>query len=225
MSLILLKSAVAEYQFPNPKEEILFFKTWKPQISGLLMFYVRLYQIEKKRIGESPSSQCKYLKSELENLKNTSWIILSMIITVPAGRNSTNNICQKKLWYSGRHPFRVAGQGFFFHYPAWFKCGWNHSQQSFSGIPVCSNRDIIRGTSFEIHFNGRKPAIAVDGQQGRFGWVYLCPVCGQMLQQWKYQFKRHSLLLRDSFQYWDWRLLSHIPGNQKPEEESDAVSW
>ena len=69
MSLILLKSAVAEYQFPNPKEEILFFKTWKPQISGLLMFYVRLYQIEKKRIGESPSSQCKYLKSELENLK------------------------------------------------------------------------------------------------------------------------------------------------------------
>lgn len=69
MSLIQLKSAVAEYQFPNPKEEILFFKTWKPQISGLLMFYVRLYQIEKKRIGESPSSQCKYLKSELENLK------------------------------------------------------------------------------------------------------------------------------------------------------------
>lgn len=69
MSLILLKSAVAEYQFPNPKEEILFFKTWKPQISGLLMFYVRLYQIENKRIGESPSSQCKYLKSELENLK------------------------------------------------------------------------------------------------------------------------------------------------------------
>lgn len=33
------------------------------------MFYVRLYQIEKKRIGESPSSQCKSLKSELENLR------------------------------------------------------------------------------------------------------------------------------------------------------------
>ena len=55
MSLILLKSAVAEYQFPNPKEEILFFKTWKPQISGLLM-----------------------------------------IITVPAGRNSTNNILSEE---------------------------------------------------------------------------------------------------------------------------------
>ena len=35
------------------------------------MFYVRLYQIEKKRIGESPSSQCKYLKvgtGELEKI-------------------------------------------------------------------------------------------------------------------------------------------------------------
>ena len=46
-SLTLLKSAVAEYQFQNPEEEIQFFKVWKPQISGLLMFYIRLYQIEK----------------------------------------------------------------------------------------------------------------------------------------------------------------------------------
>lgn len=68
-SLILLKSAVAEYQFSNSAEEILFFKIWKPQIFGLLMFYVRLYQIEKNRIGETPSSQYKYLKSEQENLK------------------------------------------------------------------------------------------------------------------------------------------------------------
>ena len=28
---------------------------------------------------------------------------------------------------------------------------------------------LSEGTSFEIHFNGRKPAIAMDGQQGRFG--------------------------------------------------------
>lgn len=68
-SLILLKSAVVEYQFSNSAEEILFFKIWKPQIFGLLMFYVRLYQIEKNRIGETPSSQYKYLKSEQENLK------------------------------------------------------------------------------------------------------------------------------------------------------------
>ena len=48
-SLTLLKRAVAEYQFQNPEEEIQFFKVWKPQISGLLIFYIRLYQIEKNR--------------------------------------------------------------------------------------------------------------------------------------------------------------------------------
>ena len=58
-SLTLLKRAVAEYQFQNPEEEIQFFKVWKPQISGLLMFYIRLYQIEKNRVGKSLSSQCK----------------------------------------------------------------------------------------------------------------------------------------------------------------------
>ena len=46
-SLTLLKRAVAEYQFQNPEEEIQFFKVWKPQISGLLIFYIRLYQIEE----------------------------------------------------------------------------------------------------------------------------------------------------------------------------------
>ena len=49
-SLTLLKRAVAEYQFQNPEEEIQFFKVWKPQISGLLMFYIRLYQIEKMEL-------------------------------------------------------------------------------------------------------------------------------------------------------------------------------
>ena len=43
-SLTLLKRAVAEYQFQNPEEEIQFFKVWKPQISGLLMFYIRYYR-------------------------------------------------------------------------------------------------------------------------------------------------------------------------------------
>lgn len=70
-SLSLLKSAVTEYQFQSSEEEILFFKVWKPQISALLMFYVRLYQIEKNRIGKSLSAQCKYLKGELENLQKS----------------------------------------------------------------------------------------------------------------------------------------------------------
>ncbi len=48
VSLALLKTAVIGYQFQNPEEEILFFKVWKPQISGLLMFmsvYIRLKRI------------------------------------------------------------------------------------------------------------------------------------------------------------------------------------
>ena len=52
-SLARLKATVADYQFINSEEEILFFKVRKPQISGLLIFYIRLYQIEKNRIGKS----------------------------------------------------------------------------------------------------------------------------------------------------------------------------
>ena len=53
VSLALLKTAVIGYQFQNPEEEILFFKVWKPQISGLLMFmsvYIRL----KRTVLTSP---------------------------------------------------------------------------------------------------------------------------------------------------------------------------
>ena len=67
----MLKRAVTEYQFQNPEEEIQFFKVWKPQISGLLIFYIRLYQIEKNRVGKSLSAQCKYLKMELENIQKS----------------------------------------------------------------------------------------------------------------------------------------------------------
>ena len=65
VSLTSLKTTVAGYQFRSAEEEILFFKVSKPQISGLLMFYVRLYQIEKNRIDKSLSSQCRYLKIEI----------------------------------------------------------------------------------------------------------------------------------------------------------------
>ena len=71
VSLALLKTAVIGYQFQNPEEEILFFKVSKPQISGLLMFYVRLYQIEKNRADKSLSVQCRYLKMELENIQKS----------------------------------------------------------------------------------------------------------------------------------------------------------
>lgn len=69
-SLILLKAKIAEYQFRSTEEEILFFKVWKPQISGLMMFYVRLYQLEKKRMDMTLSAQHRYLKLEQEKLKS-----------------------------------------------------------------------------------------------------------------------------------------------------------
>ena len=71
VSLTSLKTAVAGYQFRSAEEEILFFKVSKPQISGLLMFYVRLYQIEKNRADKSLSVQCRYLKMELENIQKS----------------------------------------------------------------------------------------------------------------------------------------------------------
>ena len=89
-SLTLLKTAIAGYQFQNAEEEILFFKVWKPQISGLLMFYVRLYQIEKNRIDKSLSSQCKYLKIELENLQK-SFLNNSFYEYYRAGRTELDN--------------------------------------------------------------------------------------------------------------------------------------
>ena len=95
-SLTLLKRAVAEYQFQNPEEEIQFFKVWKPQISGLLMFYIRLYQIEKNRVGKSLSAQCKYLKMELENIQK-SFLNNSLIIIVPVRPNLITTILSVRI--------------------------------------------------------------------------------------------------------------------------------
>lgn len=71
-ALSLLKSALSEYRFKTAQEEIHFFKVLKPQLSCLLIYYVRLYQIEKCRRGKTASAQCKYLKATLESLKNPS---------------------------------------------------------------------------------------------------------------------------------------------------------
>ena len=90
-SLARLKVTIADYQFINPEEEILFFKVRKPQISGLLIFYIRLYQIERNRIGKSPSAQYKYLKEEYESLKNISSERISITIIKPV--KQTQIIC------------------------------------------------------------------------------------------------------------------------------------
>lgn len=71
-ALALLKSSVRGYQFKSAQEEICFFKVLKPEISCLLIYYVRLYQTEKHRMGKSASAQCKYLKTIYESLKKPS---------------------------------------------------------------------------------------------------------------------------------------------------------
>lgn len=71
-ALDLLKSTLRDYQFKSAQEEIHFFKVLKPEISCLLIYYVRLYQIEKSRRGKSTSAQCKYLKTIYESLKKPS---------------------------------------------------------------------------------------------------------------------------------------------------------
>lgn len=71
-ALMLLKSSVRDYQFKSAQEEIHFFKVLKPEISCLLIYYVRLYQIERQRKGKSASAQCKYLKTIYESLKKPS---------------------------------------------------------------------------------------------------------------------------------------------------------
>lgn len=71
-ALTLLKSFVRDYQFSSACQEIHFFKVLKPEISCLLIYYVRLYQIEKHRKGKSASLQCKYLKTIYESLKKPS---------------------------------------------------------------------------------------------------------------------------------------------------------
>lgn len=70
-SLVRLKSVVQAYRFKSPEEEILFFKVWKPQISGLLIFYTRKYQIEKKCAGKSASARYKYLRAEYARLNDS----------------------------------------------------------------------------------------------------------------------------------------------------------
>lgn len=71
-SLKQLKSFIIKYEFKNPNEEILFFKEIKPQIHSQLLFYTRIYNIEKKLKTQSKSMQISYLNNELLRLNEFS---------------------------------------------------------------------------------------------------------------------------------------------------------
>src|ERR1700679_2381132 len=56
-----LKDQIKRRQFSDTSEEILFFKTLKPKFSSLLIFYVKVQQIETRRPNGSHKAQCEYL--------------------------------------------------------------------------------------------------------------------------------------------------------------------
>lgn len=63
-----LRNFVRTYTFTDRKEEIEFFKVQKPQLYSLLLYYVRLYDMESKRQEKSLFSQGTYLNRELKKV-------------------------------------------------------------------------------------------------------------------------------------------------------------
>ena len=64
-----LKMFIRNYSFKNEQEEILFFKELKPSVCCLLLYYIRLYHIEEKRLGKTDFAQSVYLSKELKQLE------------------------------------------------------------------------------------------------------------------------------------------------------------
>ena len=60
-----LKIFIRNYSFKNEQEEILFFKELKPSVCCLLLYYIRLYHIEEKRLGKTDFAQSVYLSKDI----------------------------------------------------------------------------------------------------------------------------------------------------------------
>lgn len=67
--LTQLKSFIVSYEFKTKEEEIHFFKELKPQIYGRLLFYIRLFKIEKNRPGATIMADQIYLSKEMKKLE------------------------------------------------------------------------------------------------------------------------------------------------------------
>lgn len=63
-----LRERMANYIFASTEEEILFFKTQKPEILGRLLFFDKVYQIESKFPNGSDDVVTAYLNEKLDNL-------------------------------------------------------------------------------------------------------------------------------------------------------------
>ncbi len=63
-----LRTKIQTYIFPTKEDEILFFKTQKPEILGRLLFFYKIYKIETQCPNGSDEVIRNYINRELDNL-------------------------------------------------------------------------------------------------------------------------------------------------------------
>ena len=63
-----LRGKIQTYIFPTKEDEILFFKTQKPEILGRLLFFYKIYKIETQCPNGSDEVIRNYINRELDNL-------------------------------------------------------------------------------------------------------------------------------------------------------------
>ena len=63
-----LRTKIQTYIFPTKEDEILFFKTQKPEILGRLLFFYKIYKIETQFPNGSDEVIRNYINRELDNL-------------------------------------------------------------------------------------------------------------------------------------------------------------
>ena len=63
-----LRMRVQTYVFPTKEDEILFFKTQKPEILARLLFFYKIYRIETQCPNGSDEVMRSYINRELDNL-------------------------------------------------------------------------------------------------------------------------------------------------------------
>ncbi len=64
-----LRMKIQTYIFPTKEDEILFFKTQKPEILGRLLFFYKIYKIETQCPNGSDEVIRNYINRELDNLQ------------------------------------------------------------------------------------------------------------------------------------------------------------
>lgn len=63
-----LRVKIQTYIFPTKEDEILFFKTQKPELLGRLLFFYKIYKIETQCPNGSDEVIRNYINRELDNL-------------------------------------------------------------------------------------------------------------------------------------------------------------